>query len=99
MRYRSGGEPMDRRQFFGDSVAATLIRLVLLSIVVGVVFSALGITPFNLVERLQQLVRRIADLGLDAIHWAFSYFLLGAVVVFPIWFIVRLLRRPVDPRT
>src|SRR5262245_53294479 len=38
---------MDRRQFFGDSVAGTLIRLVLLSVVVGVVFSALGITPAN----------------------------------------------------
>jgi hypothetical protein len=87
---------MDRRQFFGDSVAATVIRLVLLSIVVGIVFSALGITPFNIVERLQLLVRRIAELGFDAFHWALSYFLLGAIVVIPIWFIVRLLKR--DPK-
>ena len=54
---------MDRRQFFGDSVAGTIIRLVLISIVVGIVFSALGITPFNLVERLEQIVRRITDLA------------------------------------
>ena len=40
--------PMDRRQFFGDSVAGTLLRLVLLSVVVGIIFSVLGITPFNL---------------------------------------------------
>jgi hypothetical protein len=86
---------MDRRQFFGDSVGGTVIRLVLLSIVVGIVFSALGITPFNIVERLQLLVRRIADLGFDAFHWAFNYFLLGAVVVVPIWFVVRLMKR--DP--
>jgi hypothetical protein len=92
---------MDPRQFFGDSVAGTLIRLVLLSIVVGIVFSALGITPFNLIERLDQLIRRIAELGFDAFHWAFRYFLLGAVIVFPVWLIVRLLnlgRRSRDPR-
>ena len=82
---------MDRRQFFGDgSVAATLIRLVLLSIVVGIVFSVLGITPFNLIERLQHLVRNIMNLGFDAFGWALQYFLLGALIVFPIWFVVRL---------
>lgn len=81
---------MDRRQFFGDSVAGTLIRLVLLSVVVGIVFSVLGITPFNLIERLQHLVRRIMDLGVDTFGWALQYFLLGAVIVFPVWFLVRL---------
>ena len=83
---------MDRRQFFGDSVAGTLIRLVLLSIVVGIVFSALGITPFNLIERLDQLVRNVMNMGFDALNWAFGYFLLGAVIVFPIWFVMRLLK-------
>jgi hypothetical protein len=87
---------MDRRQFFGDSVSGTVIRLVLLSIVVGIVFSALGITPFNIVERIELLVRRIAELGLDTFRWVFNYFVLGAIVVVPIWFVVRLLRR--DPR-
>jgi hypothetical protein len=87
---------MDRGQFFGDSVAGTVIRLILLSIVVGIVFSALGITPFNIVERIELLIRRIADFGLDTFRWAFNYFLLGAVVVIPIWFIVRLIKR--DPK-
>jgi hypothetical protein len=87
---------MDRRQFFGDSVAGTIVRLVLLSIVVGIVFSALGVTPFNIVERIELLVRRIAELGLDTFRWAFNYFLLGAIVVVPIWFVVRLLKR--NPR-
>jgi Na+/H+ antiporter NhaC len=89
---------MDRRQFFGESVSGTIIRLVLLSIVVGVVFSALDINLFNIVERLQQLVRNIVNLGFDTFHWAFKYFLLGAVVVVPIWFVMRLLSRPRDPR-
>lgn len=83
---------MDHRQFFGDSIAGTLIRLVILSIVVGVIFSALGINPSNIVDSIQRLIQRIADLGFDTVRGAIGYFLLGAVVVFPIWFIVRLLR-------
>jgi hypothetical protein len=90
---------MDSRQFFGDSIVSTLIRLVLLSIVVGVVFSALGITPFNLIDRLEQLIRNFTAMGFDALNWAFKYFLLGAVIVFPVWFVVRLLNaRRRDPK-
>jgi Family of unknown function (DUF6460) len=89
---------MDRGRFFGDNVAGTIIRLVLISIVVGIVFSALGITPFNLVERLEQVVRRITDLGFDAVRWTFNYFLLGAIIVFPIWIIMRVVRSRREPR-
>lgn len=88
---------MDTRQLFGESVIGTIVRLVLLSIVVGVVFSALDINLFNIVERFQLLVRRIAELGFDTFHWAFRYFLLGAVVVVPIWLIVRLMKRNPGP--
>ncbi len=88
---------MDRGQFFGESVGGTILRLVLLSVVVGIVLSALGITPFNIVQRLELLVHRIANLGLDTFRWAFNYFLLGAIVVVPIWFVVRLLKRDQRP--
>jgi len=62
----------------------------------GIVLSALDINLFNIVERFQLLIRRIAEFGFDAVHWAFRYFLLGAVVVIPIWVIVRLAKR--DPK-
>lgn len=87
---------MDRRAFFGESVTGTIIRLILLSIVVGIIFSALGITPFNIVQRIELLIRHIADLGFDTVRWAFNYFLLGAVVVIPIWFVMRLMRMKRD---
>jgi hypothetical protein len=90
---------MDSRQFFGDSVAGTLVRLVLLSIVVGIVFSALGITPFNLIERLNHLLHNIVELSADTVRWALSYFLLGAIIVFPIWFLLRLFRGRRDPKS
>ena len=89
---------MDRRQFFGDSVAGTLIRLMLLSVVVGIVFSVLGITPFNLIDRIEHVVRNVMNMGFDAFNWAFRYFLLGAVIVFPIWFVVRLISARRNPK-
>jgi len=84
---------MNWRQVIGEGIGATLVRLVLLSIVVGIVFSALGITPANLLDRLEDFVRNLATLGINAVTWAFKYFLLGAVIVFPIWLIARLFGR------
>ena len=71
---------------------STIAQLIVWSVVVGVVFSALDITPRNLVERLGFIVRRVYDLGFGAFHWAIQYFLLGAVIVVPIWLFTTLLR-------
>src|SRR5262249_19111431 len=56
------------------------VLLTLAAIVVGIVFSALGITPFNLLERLNNLIRNSAELGVDTLRRAFGYFLLGAII-------------------
>ena len=79
-------------RFFGGSPAAVLMRLVLLSFVVGIVLSALGVSPFDIVNGLRNLFWRIYHLGFDSIEWLVRYFLLGAVIVFPIWLIVRLVK-------
>ncbi|KWT65475.1 DUF6460 domain-containing protein [Hyphomicrobium sulfonivorans] len=83
---------MDRETFLGGSVAGVIIRLVLLSVVVGVILSALGITPDNIFERINVLLQRIYDLGFGALDSLLGYFILGAIVVVPIWFISRLLK-------
>lgn len=82
---------MDRDRILGGNPLGVAIRLVLLSIVVGIVMSALGITPANFFYHLDLLIRRLYDFGFVWIEWLFRYFLLGAVVVFPIWIIARLL--------
>jgi hypothetical protein len=43
-------------------------------------------------------VRNILNLGFDTFHWALQYFLLGVVVVVPIWFVMRLLSGPRGPK-
>ena len=69
-----------------------LVRLVILSLVVGVVLAALGFSPFDIIDSLRALAQRIYDLGWTAVEKAGRYFLLGAVIVFPVWFVVRLLK-------
>ena len=81
-------------RFFGGSPLSVIFRLVLLSILVGVILKVLGLDPWNIWRSIENLVRMIWDMGFDAIEWVLRYFLLGAVIVVPIWLIVRLVRGP-----
>ena len=81
-------------RFFGGSPLAALARLVLVSILVGVILSALGLDPFNIVHSVERLVRAIWNMGFVAVRYVWRYFLLGAVIVIPIWIIMRLVNAP-----
>jgi hypothetical protein len=92
-RYRApASDPLTR--FFGGSPLAVVFRLVLLSILVGVILEALGLDPWNILDSLWRLYRRIWDMGFEAVRWLGRYFLLGAAIVVPIWLIMRLTRTP-----
>jgi Family of unknown function (DUF6460) len=79
-------------RFLGGPPLAVLMRLVLLSIVVGVILSAAGLDPLNILRSIEQLARQVWDMGFDAVRWVWRYFLLGAVLVMPVWLLVRLAR-------
>ena len=85
-------DPVTR--FFGGPPLSVLFRLALISILVGVVLEALGFDPWNILESLRQLVQHVWDMGFDAVRFLWRYLLLGAAVVVPIWFILRLMRAP-----
>jgi hypothetical protein len=78
------------QRFFGGPPLSVIIRLVLLSILVGVVLAAIGFDPWNIIHSIRRLLDTIWNMGWDAISWLWRYFLLGAVLVIPIWLIVRL---------
>jgi hypothetical protein len=80
-------------RFFGGPPLSVLIRLILLSVLVGVILSAIGLDPFDIWRSLERLVRSIWGMGWDAVEWVLRYFLLGAVIVIPIWLLLRLARR------
>ena len=79
-------------RFFGGPPLSVIFRLILLSILIGVILQVLGLDPWNIIDSLRRLVLRVWDMGFDAVRWVWRYLLLGAVVVVPIWLIVRLMR-------
>jgi Family of unknown function (DUF6460) len=79
-------------RFLGGPPLAVLARLVLLSILVGVILSAVGLDPWNILHSIEKLIRSVWDMGFDAVRWLWRYFLLGAALVVPIWLLVRLTR-------
>jgi len=79
-------------RFFGGNPALVLLRLVILSLIVGVVLAALGFSPYDLLQNIRDLAQRIYDMGFAAIEKGFRYFLLGAVIVFPVWVVMRVFK-------
>ena len=79
---------------FGGSPLAVLGRLILVSILVGVILSVLGLDPFDIMRSLERLIEHIWNMGFDAVRWLWGYFLLGAVIVIPIWLILRIVNAP-----
>src|SRR6478735_7899824 len=77
-------------RFLGGTPLAVVFLLILLSILVGVVLAAVGFDPYNIIRSIQLLFQRLWDLGFVAVNWLWRYFLLGAVIVIPIWFLSRL---------
>ena len=79
-------------RFLGGSPGRIAIQLVAMSFIVGIILSVLGVSPYDILSGLERLVRRIYNMGFDTVEWIFRYFLLGAVVVIPIWLIMRVLK-------
>ena len=77
-------------RFLGGSPLAVTLKLILMSVLVGIVLAAIGLDPWNIVESLRRLADWIWNLGFDAINGLWRYFLLGAVIVIPVWLLSRL---------
>lgn len=80
------------RRFLGGSPLGVAVKLILLSILVGFVLTVLGLDPRNILWSIEALIRSVFNLGFEAFEWLWRYLLLGAVIVVPIWLIVRLVQ-------
>ena len=81
-------------RFFGGRPLAVVGRLILLSILVGVILAAIGLDPWNIIQSVRRLIEHIWTMGFDTVRWLWRYFLLGAVIVIPIWLIMRVVNAP-----
>ncbi|MCC2099087.1 MAG: hypothetical protein KDJ29_19515 [Hyphomicrobiales bacterium] len=78
-------------RFLGGSPLSVLIRLLVVSLVVGALLMWLDIQPMDIYYGLRRFLRRIWMLGFDSLREICSYILAGAVIVIPIWFVLRLM--------
>jgi NADH:ubiquinone oxidoreductase subunit 5 (subunit L)/multisubunit Na+/H+ antiporter MnhA subunit len=81
-------------RLFGGPPLSVLVRLILLCVLVCVILSVLGLDPRNIFYSFERIIRGLWDMGWDAVRWLWRYFLLGAILVVPIWLIVRLFKTP-----
>lgn len=88
-RWRSAETPLNR--FLGGTPASVFLRLFLLSLVVGALLMWLDIKPADIIRGALHFFHRIWAMGFDAIRELGNYLLAGAVIVVPIWFVLRLL--------
>ena len=80
-------------RFLGGSPGSVLAKLIFLSLLVGAFMAFLGITPIGLIEGIFNWIRSMLDLSLETVREIGLWIVYGAVIVVPLWFIVRLFDR------
>lgn len=87
-RYGSGG----LSRIIGGSPLGVLVRLALLCVIVGLVLDQLHLDAFELfrwaMDALEDAIRNSADV----LKLIGRYFLIGAMVVIPVWIVLRILK-------
>ncbi|MDA4848066.1 DUF6460 domain-containing protein [Hoeflea poritis] len=78
-------------RFLGDSLGRTLVKLVVISFIVGAVMSAFNWYPIDVIYAVRDFVVNVWELGFAALGRFGDYLLLGAVVVVPVFLVLRIL--------
>ena len=78
-------------RFLGGTVIGTVVRLLVVSLVVGFVLSALGINPMDIYYGAIDFFRNLWNRGFQALGEIGHYFILGAIIVIPLFIIIRIL--------
>ena len=85
-------------RFLGGSPLTVLIRLIVVSLLVGALMSWLGIDAADILRGVQRGVVRLWGSGFAALGDIGRTVLAGALVVVPVWLVLRLMRYR-DPRS
>ena len=78
-------------RFVGGSPMAVLLRLIVVSFVVGLLLESFGLDPMSLFDEAVRAARHIIEYGLTDVRQIGRILLTGAMVVVPIWLVLRLL--------
>jgi hypothetical protein len=78
-------------RFLGDTPLRVVLKLLVISFLVGVLMSALGWSPFDVVLAIRDFFVDLWNMGFAAVERFLRYFLLGAAVVVPAFLVIRML--------
>lgn len=79
------------QRILGDSPLRILLKLAVMSFIVGIVMNAFGWTPLGVWAALRDAVLDLWRMGFDSFYRLLGYLLLGAAVVVPVYVVIRLL--------
>ena len=75
----------------GGSPACVALRLIVVSFIVGMVLVTFGFEPGDIIDSFVHMARRLVDIGLTDVRQVGRVLATGALVVLPIWLILRLM--------
>ena len=79
------------QRVIGGSPGGVLMRLALLSLIVGVLLASFGMTPWGFFHWIRYWIEELLGSGMDAVRNLAGYVVSGAIIVVPIWLISRLM--------
>ncbi|PZU83737.1 MAG: hypothetical protein DI528_16320 [Shinella sp.] len=77
-------------RFLGDTPGRTLVKLLVVSLIVGFIMTVFGIYPLDIVDGIRNFFLELWYRGFSALGRVGDYLLLGATVVIPIFIVLRL---------
>jgi hypothetical protein len=77
--------------FLGDSLGRTIVKLAVLSLIVGFAMAVFHFTPLDLWYSVRYFVEWIYHAGFEAFGDIMRYLVWGAMVVVPVFLLMRLL--------
>jgi hypothetical protein len=77
-------------RFLGDSPLRVILKLLVVSFLVGLVMNAFGWSPFDVIYGVERFFLDLWNLGFHAFDRFLGYILLGGAIVVPVFIVLRL---------
>ncbi|PBB96600.1 DUF6460 domain-containing protein [Mesorhizobium sp. WSM3862] len=77
-------------RFLGDTPLRVLVKLLVVSFLVGLVMHAFGWSPMDVLYGIRQFFTDLWNLGFHTIDRFLGYILLGAAIVVPAFILLRI---------
>lgn len=78
-------------RFLGDTPLRIAVKLLILSIALGFLMSVFGLYPDDILRAVRDFIINLWEKGFAALGQVGDYLVLGAVIVVPVFLVIRVL--------